>query len=329
MLPKTLLGMAEPPGGWTGPFGFLRIVAMCFIALALMMSLASLWAIYEGDNLTSIVFCLMLSFAASMAAAAAYSHEGLANQVSKMARHNDEYSALNDGFNQQTNDLQKVAERIEQLLDGNEEKLEEFKKQMATLDQLSSLNQVSTITRAFIDAQMRNMMHNNGGMDGRLDQSEVLEFLRGAKSTLQERIPKFDIDELAKAAYHPGMSLMDIELLLAAVTTDGDEEKACFMGFLYFLLHPRKPGTIQEVTRCLKIHFKEHPKWGKDEELTAEIARLANTTPEEANTEEAGLKRYNRISVEEARELSRAVLHTFQKDCDHDLGISDDEDGDF
>jgi len=260
-----------------------------------------------------------------MAAAAAYSHEGLANQVSKMARHNDEYAALNDGFNQQTNDLQKVAERIEQMLDGNEEKLEEFKKQMATLDQLSSLNQVSTITRAFIDAQMRHMFDNNGDMDGRLTQSEVLEFFRFAKSTLQERIPKFDLDDLARAAYFPGMSLMDIELLLAAVTSDCDEEKSCFMAFLYFLLHPRKPGTIQEVTRCLKIHFKEHPKWGKQEELTAEIARLANTTPEEA-TQEGGQKRYARISVEEAMELSRAVLHTFEKDADEDLGISDDED---
>jgi len=326
------LGMTEPPGGWHGPFGFLRMVALAFAFLSAIMLLTFFYAASEGENALTLAFCLILSAGSMLAAAAAYSHEGLAKQVTKMAKHNNQYSALNDSFKEQTAGLEKATAKIFDLVGGQESKVEEFKQQMSQLDQLSSLSEISTITRAFIDAQLTNKLFNptssDGDIDGLLSHSEVVSFIKSSVATLKERIPpKYDLEDLGREAFFPGLCITDINMLLAAVTTDIAEEKDCFMAVLYFFIDPREKGVVKEVTRTLRIHLKNDPRLGNEQALKAEILRLANTAPPGEEIEYAGKTRFvnGRIPPIECRKLARIVLHTFHEEDDEDLGISDDE----
>lgn len=323
------LGMTEPPGGWHGPFGFLRMVALAFAFLSAIMILTFFYAASEGENALTLAFCLILGAGSMLAAAAAYAHEGLAKQVTKMAKHNNHYSALNDNFKQQTAGLQKATDKILDLVGGQENKVEEFKQQMAQLDQLSSLSQISTITRAFIDAQMTNKLFNptsEGDIDGLLSHSEVVSFLMSSVKTLQERIPRYNLEDLGRQAFFPGLCITDINLLLAAVNSDIAEEQECFMAVLYFFIDPSEKGVVKEVTRTLRIHLKNDPKYGNEQALKAEVLRLANTAPPGKEIEYGGKTRFvnGRIPPIECRKLARIVLHTFHED-DEELGISDDE----
>ena len=78
--------------------GFLRMVALAFAFLAGPMILTFFYSLSVEEHIVSLAFCLLLSLASLLAAGAAFSHEGLAKQVTKMAKHNNMYSTLNDGF---------------------------------------------------------------------------------------------------------------------------------------------------------------------------------------------------------------------------------------
>jgi len=327
--PKSIFGMAEPPGGWYGPFGFLRLVSYSFMFMSAIMLMTFVYGLAAQENIWSLSFCLILCVASLLAAGAAYSHEGLANQVSKMARHNSEYAALNDDFTRQTNDLEGVADRIDELLKGKAETIEEFKSHMSKLDQLSSLNLISTVVRSFIDAQMQEYAKSGGqgDPDGLLTHSEVRDFLNGAKTTLKDRVPEFDSMKLARSAFFPGVSLSEINLLVATIDTDFEEEKQCFMQLMFFFLNPHGVD-LNELKDCVASHLSAHEVYGQGDAVEREIDRLASLAPKEKRqVMYAGEQRetHYRVPVKETKPLLGAVLHTFMTDNAEDLGVSDDE----
>merc|ERR1719282_2000520 len=98
------------------------------------------------------------------------------------------------------------------------------------------------------------------------------------------------------------------------------------MAVLYFFIDPRETGVVKEVTRTLRVHLKNDPKYGNEQVLKDEVLRLANTAPQGQDVEYGGKTRFvnGRIPPIECRKLARVVLHTFHEE-DEDLGISDEE----
>lgn len=330
LMPKfpKFLGNVQPPGGWHGPFGFLRMVAYGFCSVSMLGVLNLLVAIYEQESMMMIIFSALLIPAAVFAAMAAYSHEGLAIQVSRMARANDKYSSLNDGFDEQNRELKQVADKINETFQGAEENLNALEGKIEMLTKMKLMGEISTIMNAYVEARHDTLQQNPelrgpGKWDGVLTAfGAVTKFFTGTEATLKHNCPFIDMDDMRNRAYQVGFANQEVSLLIAAVNTQAGEEvmsaeTKVMVALLFFYLEPKALNRQKEVIEELCWHLDGNDQFGNKAAVKGEINRLVEASGED------------RVPDQEAYDLTRAVLRTFKAapdEDDDDLCVSDDED---
>lgn len=291
-----------PPGGWYGPFGFLRLVAYFFVGVA-FVGLFLLGAAFFNMTVISLLTRILLIPAALLAAAAAYSHEGLANQVSVVAKRNNEYSSLDDEFESQLKDLEDVASKLDDMVKSGQANLEKLTEVLEGIERVSDLTKVNTLVRSFTDAEMREFMATGTAVTKRLSNvSELKAFLEGCIAVLKHNIPSFDLKAFRRFGLRGGVGMTIVSFMVAAVNTENQEEQHCMVEMLFFILDPHGEGRKAKVSHELVKHLKKHSKWGSKKVIDAELDRLIKTV-------DPNDKR-GRIAEENVKELATAVLCT-------------------
>jgi len=214
---KLCCGLPLPPGGWYGPFGFLRMVTygFCFCgALAIICFLDSIY-VREGWN---IFWSVLLSLASALSAVAAWAHEGLANQVSEIAKENDRFAENGEKLHEQIDRLQGTEERITHAVGQLRGDVYQLGRVVGELNKITNLSQINTMLRGFLTAE-----RNSGQMDLRLNGEEELHnFWSGSKIVLRKELPEFDLDAMHKMSLQTGLTFTCINLIISAVLRNSE-----------------------------------------------------------------------------------------------------------
>lgn len=307
---------SAPPGGWYGPFGFLRMVAYAFVGIAFLGACFFLYGVLgieeDGFSPVNIFTRALLVPAALLAAAAAYSHEGLANQVTLVSKRNDEYSKMNDDFESQLRDLEGVATKLDNLVASGQANLEKLTMVIDGIERISDLSKVNTIVRSFTDAEMREFLAAAQSADGeskapsrRLSNvAELKAFLEGCVSVLKHNIPSFDMKSFRRFGLRGGVGLTIVSIMVAACNTENQPEQHCLVELLFFILDPHGEGRKEKVSKHLVKHLKDHRRFGSKAAIDSELDRLIATVDLNNPAHKS------RVSEKEVTDLAQAVLTT-------------------
>jgi len=292
-----------PPGGWYGPFGFLRMACYFFVGVAVAGVLLMLWGLFRSKGMVVAAQNLILIPAALLAAAAAYSHEGLANEVSKVAKANDKYASLNDEFEEQLKDLGDVATKLEDMVSSGKANLEKLEQVISGIEIVSDLGKVNTVVRSFTDAEMREFMNAQTQVTKRLSNvAELKAFLEGCVSVLKHNIPSFDFKNFRRFGLRGGVGLTTVSLIVAAVNTENQAEQHAFVETIFFILDPHGEKRLSKLSHHLVKHLAGNRQFGTKGKIEAEIQRLIdNVDPKEQR---------GRVQEKDCKELVLAILTT-------------------
>jgi len=229
-------GIAPPPMGWYGPFGFFRVVALAFMAISVSGLFLAVGSLAKMDSL-GFFAGLLLIIAAAVCAAAAYSHEGLANEVTEAAEQNNKFAEKNDRMAQQLNGLGDVATKLDSLEQELGVNMDEFEGFLDKLHRQTSIQQLATLLEAFCAADRR-----GGDADERLnDQGQVDDFLDACDPILRGACPTFDFDAFKKAAAHAGIGMYAVRFMSDAVIAAGSDslhKSTALLSLIMFSFQP-------------------------------------------------------------------------------------------
>eukprot|EP00931_Biecheleriopsis_adriatica_P066861 TRINITY_DN41103_c0_g1_i1.p1 TRINITY_DN41103_c0_g1~~TRINITY_DN41103_c0_g1_i1.p1 ORF type:complete len:422 (-),score=106.91 TRINITY_DN41103_c0_g1_i1:96-1310(-) len=292
-------GLPEPPGGWLGPFGFFRLLSYAFAACAVFGLILALMAATGGpfygvpiiggepDGFAALA-SLLLSFSAVVCGLAAYAHEGLANEVTAMAKQNDIFAAKNDKLQKQLTDLQGVSTRLDGLQKSMGMHMEQLSETLRQLHQVNCTTQVSTILRAFIDA-------DRDTPDQRLEGGELADFFGSIAEDLKQAAPDFDFTALWKESQPVGIGIYNMRFLVNAVVAACEETPGKSTAMLELIMFGFNP---EEYCNALAVALKAVLKKSADEiKKTIEEKKL-----------KADPKDHGRIPGIELMDLAREVM---------------------
>lgn len=259
---KTIVccGCPKPPGGWYGPFGFLRIISYIFMAVAAVSVLFVLLAIHQGDVL-GVLSSLVLAVVAAVCALAAYAHEGLANEVTEMARQNDRYAEKNVRLAKQIDELAAVEARFKTFQESMGLSVEDLKKKLGALHKLTATSQLTAILKAFVSADSE-----CGNRDRALQREELEDFFDTAKPIFTQAAPDFDFAKLVSEALDKGphgnyrqLDMNALHVLVNAVISGSDDKVGKCTAMLNLVLFSFDPcehieTCLDTMTTCLKSH---------------------------------------------------------------------------
>jgi len=227
-------GLPAPPGGWYGPFGFLRLLAYVFILVFVMAAVLFVLAIVEADWFGIVANALLMA-AAIVCALSAFAHEGLANEVTEMARQNDRYAEKNERLAKSIKDLGAVQQRLNRTQQSMGITADELQETLGMLHQLTATEQLSAILRAFISAD------SFGNSDQRLQKSELDDFFATAGPVLRQAAPEFNFEELRKEAKKSSLDFAAVRLLIDAVVAGAEAtpgKSSAALSLVMFALNP-------------------------------------------------------------------------------------------
>lgn len=317
--PTLMFGLLgdSPPGGWYGQFGFLRMVAYAFFSLACVGAICLLLALRYmfTEGVVPVLSALLLVAASFVAAAAAYSHEGLAVEAAEQAKLNDRFADLNDNFDQQLDELADVASALEKWAERGEGTYQHLLTTVTGLQRVNALAKVNTIIRAFTDAEMRQYMMEDKKANKRLStQGELNVFFDGSSDILKANLPELDIGELKRLALRGGIGLTITSLIIAAVL-NGDSEQEMMrstgmMALAHFILDPKESDRYDEANVTLTAILKNDLKYQSKDAVKRELRRMEKTADGSAGS---------RVPEIEARPLAKAVLCLRNQQASNDV----------
>lgn len=295
-------GLPAPPGGWWGPFGFFRLVSYAFAACAVFGILLAIMAATGGpfrgvplvggqpDGFAALA-SLLMSFAAVVCGYAAYAHEGLANEVTAMAKQNDVFADKNNKLEAQVKQLGGVGDRLEELNKSMGCNMDKLQETLQSLHQVNCTMSLSTVLRAFIDADS-----GYGNKDTRLEKGELEDFFHDCGNVFTEASPDFDFEKLKEEAQPVGIGLWNMRFLVNAVVAGCDEvpgRSTAMLTLVLFGFNPEKHEA--ELSVALKQVIKNKSQ--------ADIAKMLADRKTKALEKENG-----RIPGEELAEISRQIM---------------------
>jgi len=311
---KLCLGLPPPPGGWYGPFGFLRLVAYAFVALGCFGVLGLMYSVSFGDVPVSLANILLIA-AACLAAIAAEAHEGLASQVTQIAHENDKFARKNVKLASQVDELQSTEERITKAADALNGDLDQLSDVVAQLNKITNLEQVNTMISAFLDAE-RNSGHCDLCLSG---EEELHEFWSGCRSVVKKELPGFDLDELHDKSLETGLPFICVSLVISAVLRNcegqphefkkhgklapsyGARAAKAFLNTVLFALDPQEESRIRRLEMDLESALPQLPdEYSPMDALHSFLLGLA----EEAKNRKTGPKI---VSNESLKPFARAL----------------------
>jgi len=296
-------GIPAPPGGWWGPFGFFRLVSYAFAACAVLGLILALMGATGGpfagvpliggqpDGFAAMA-SLLLVFASLLCGLAAYAHEGLANEVTAMKKQNDIFAEKNDKLEAQLGQLGKVGDRLEEINKSMGVHLDELQDTLRSLHQVNCTTQMSTVLRAFIDADSGGY----GNKDARLEKDELSDFFDSCRTDLKEAAPDFDLQKLENEALPVGIGIFAMRFILNAVVAGCDEVPGRSTAMLTLLLFSFNP---EEHCDELAVALKPVMKSKTSEEIAAILA---------AKKKQADPKEHGRIPGHELSDVAREVM---------------------
>lgn len=293
-------GLPAPPGGWWGPFGFFRLVSYAFAACAVFGIILAIMAATGGpfrgipfvgqpDGFAALA-SLLMSFAAVVCGFAAYAHEGLANEVTAMAKQNNVFSDKNDKLEAQVKELGGVGDRLEKLNKSMGVNMDKLQETLQSLHQVNCTMSLSTVLRAFIDADS-----GYGNKDTRLEGLELDDFFDSCGNVFTEAAPDFDVEKLKEEAMPVGIGMWNMRFLVNAVVASCDEvpgRSTAMLTLVLFGFNPEKHDA--ELAVALKQVLKK-PE--------ADIAKVIAEKKTKACPEEHG-----RIPGQELADISREIM---------------------
>eukprot|EP00747_Dinoflagellata_sp_TGD_P063002 gnl/TRDRNA2_/TRDRNA2_153269_c0_seq1.p1 gnl/TRDRNA2_/TRDRNA2_153269_c0~~gnl/TRDRNA2_/TRDRNA2_153269_c0_seq1.p1 ORF type:complete len:363 (+),score=77.27 gnl/TRDRNA2_/TRDRNA2_153269_c0_seq1:87-1091(+) len=159
--------------------------------------------------------------ASGLASAAAFSHELLADEVSKMSDENDEYENSNKEMQNKVTELGGVADRMKSEAQSLQGGMDAFYKVLSNLHRQVALSELDAILNAFLQADGGDY----GNQDKRLQGDEVDDFLSSCNNTLKQACPQFDIEAFkAHAKRQGGLGLREIKMIIQAVVNDMNDD---------------------------------------------------------------------------------------------------------
>jgi hypothetical protein len=226
-LPLILPKGSEPPGGWYGPFGFLRILAYIFIFIALLGVVLLVMAIME-ESITSGLLCAFLVTVAVLTAMAFYAQEGLEKEIKKMAKENDQFIESNVNLEVGIRELRGVEHRMGEVsstLEGSHAELEVVFQGIA---KNLYLKQLMSVLSNFITSDSSSF---GGDADQRLSSMQEVE---GFVDSLQvlDTVPWLDKKAFSKALLDRRFGISDLNLLVDAMMANSVQETAAKLRIL-------------------------------------------------------------------------------------------------
>eukprot|EP00747_Dinoflagellata_sp_TGD_P162641 gnl/TRDRNA2_/TRDRNA2_180465_c0_seq1.p1 gnl/TRDRNA2_/TRDRNA2_180465_c0~~gnl/TRDRNA2_/TRDRNA2_180465_c0_seq1.p1 ORF type:complete len:519 (+),score=86.75 gnl/TRDRNA2_/TRDRNA2_180465_c0_seq1:90-1646(+) len=243
-----------PPstGGWYGPFGFFRLVACAFMALAVLAVIMAIIAAVEiQQRYLCFIGSVLLFLAACLATAAAYSHEGLANEVAHMAKQNSRFAEKNARFAKQLNKLASVNEKLKGIGFSMGDNLEDLERTLNALQKCAQTEQLSTILRAFTSTD------SSVNKDMLLTHDEVGIFFNDSSECFRQAAPEYDLEPIQQEAPDSGtFDLYMMRILVMAVIAGGDAtpgKTTALLTLIAFSLNPSEQldAARDEITHIL------------------------------------------------------------------------------
>jgi len=229
-------GLQPPPMGWYGPFGFFRLVSYAFILASVLGLVLAVSSLSQMDCL-GFFSGLLLVVAAATSAAAAFSHEGLANEVTEVAEQNRQYAQKNDRMTKQLEGLGDVANQLESLESSLGVNMSQFTDFLETLHRQTSIQQLATLLRAFCDAD------RHGTLDERLMKEEVDDFLDDCTPILKGACPTFDFETFKDEAEQHGIGMHAVRFManaLIASSSDNVHTSTALLSLIMLSFSPEK-----------------------------------------------------------------------------------------
>lgn len=240
-------GLPEPPGGWFGPFGFFRLVSYAFMAVSAVGLLLS-WGSLTSMDCLGFFAGVLLSIAAAVCAAAAYSHEGLANEVTEVAKQNEQYAEKNKRMAEQVESLSGVAGKLKDVEESLGVNIEQLRATLDALHRQTSIQQLATLLRAFCDAD------RGVAIDQRLMKSEVEDFFDSSDAIFRGACPTFDFEAFKKAAVQVGIGIYAMRFMVNALIAAGDDnphKSTAELSLIMFCFDPE--GHLESCLSDLKL----------------------------------------------------------------------------
>jgi len=246
-------GIAPPPMGWYGPFGFFRLVSYAFMAASVSGLFLAVGSLSQMDSL-GFFAGLLLIIAAAVCSMAAYSHEGLANEVTQAAEQNKKFAEKNDRMAKQLDGFGDVADKLGSLEKELGVNMDQFTGFLDSLHRQTSIQQLATLLRAFCDADR----HGGAPPDERLMKGEVEEFLDDSDPVLRGACPAFDFDAFKKAAVEVGIGMHAVRFMadaLIAAGSDSVHKSTALLSLIMFSFQPEE--QIEHLLSELKLACPE------------------------------------------------------------------------
>jgi len=233
---------------------------------------------------------LILAIVAVVCALASYAHEGLANEVTEMARQNESYAKKNELLASQVTELGHIDSQFAQLQSSMGMSVDELESKLRTLHRITATSQLTAIFRAFTS------IHCDCTGDGRkVQQREIHDFFDSVEPILRQAAPHFHFDEMVAEAeqQHESMGLPMMQLLVNAViaSSEQDGHQCCaLLNLIMLALDPAEhlETTLDSAFVCLKqqgytrdglkAYFYE--KWEASAEDSIECVRLLELSRE-------------------------------------------------
>jgi hypothetical protein len=255
-LPKAIrpcCGFCKRPDlGWYGPFGALRLLALLLTVLSwFCFALAVAQLVFL--QFLGMSFSLWLSAGCYLGGLSAFSHEGLSDEVSKMAEQNDRFAENNERLQQQLDELVDVRRMLEEHEAGIRDDTQHFTEFVNRFHKVNSMGQLTELLEAYFQADSLYGGDGNKTLEGR----EVAEFFGAAEPILCEAFPTRDIPRMRSLAIHKGFDLWGVRILAVAVVhAENWKLSNAQLALVMFSLDGNLEKCADDVTVALEDHYE-------------------------------------------------------------------------
>jgi hypothetical protein len=261
--------LTAPPGGWYGPFGFLRIVGIVFLLIFIYSCASFTLHMISGSSTSFLEILLMVS--SLLCALCALSHEQLMKMTTLTAKENKRMAKSLDQLEVSIDGLKGVKDELEQLLQKFNVSLDQVDALFAKLAHYIDLDHVCDLLRDFMMADAA----FGGNKDSVVDGADLLEFLEQAHVALR-RVPGLERTEIlavsekyeemgSKTGIDIGMAKL---LCNAMITNNSEPERAESIRDLFlFCLEPQNPERKDIVMSHRKLYAHTISSGGLAKEL--------------------------------------------------------------
>jgi len=276
----------EPPGGWFGPFGMLRLVAIVFFFLAGFGG----FALYMGivtNRWQDYVSAGLLIAAALVASLAASTHEGLMKQVDDIKYENAKYENTIENMKTQIHDLHHVENRLASTSAKYQASGMELDVVIDRLNFYRDVEDVSTILKSYAYSD-----YVSGDKNRILYGRELTSFMYDCGKIIAKAVPGVSVMEVHRAAESRGLSMLHIMIIVNAMVLaddpgEGPDRAEALLKLLLFALDPHRDARLKTVLEALGPLLRHSPEYsgaGLRQELfyLQQLAGDMDQVPEEA-----------------------------------------------